>query len=236
MAQILSELVDRLQKAHGEKLISVILYGSAASEDKTDAFSDYNVLCVLREIKPDDLARSEPVFRWWREMQNPSPLLLSEREVAESIDCFAMEFHDIKERHRILFGKDVIADMAVDYSFYRAQVEHELRSKLIRLRQKAGGVLSDNEMLMRLMLDSVSTFCVLLRHVLLLSGAEAKFDKRAIIAAAHEKLGIDSAPFVALLSVREDKARGKDLKPADLFSDYLRQVEQVVQRVDAMEK
>ena len=236
MAQILSELVDRLHKAHAEKLVSVILYGSAASEDKTDAFSDYNVLCVLKEVTAADLGRAEPVFRGWREMKNPSPLLLSEHEVTGSTDCFAMEFHDIKERHKVLFGTDVVANVVVDYSFYRAQVEHELRVKLLRLRQKAGGVLSDNDLLMRLMLDSVSTFCVLFRHALLLAGAEAKFEKRAIIAAAQETLGIDPAPFVALLSVREDKGRSKDLKPAALFSDYLKQVEHVVDRVDAMEK
>ena len=34
----------------------------------------------------------------------------------------------------------------VDNSFYRAQVEHELRAKLLRLRQKASGMLSDADL------------------------------------------------------------------------------------------
>jgi hypothetical protein len=236
MAEMLTELVERLQKAHRDKLVSVVLYGSGASEDHRDAFSDFNVLCVLSEVTPGDLARSEPIFRWWREMKNPSPLLLSEREVQESTDCFAMEFHDIKERRKVLFGRDVMENLEIDNCFYRAQVEHELRAKLLRLRQKAGGVLSDNELLLRLMLDSVSTFCVLFRHALLLSGDEAKYDKRAVVLCAQEKFGIDGGPFLALLSVREDKSRAKGLTPVSLFSDYLKQIEHVVNRVDAMEK
>jgi hypothetical protein len=236
MAEMLGELVEKLQKVHGDKLVSVILYGSGASEDKRDTFSDFNVLCVLTEITPAELSRSEPIFRWWREMKNPSPLLLSESEVRQCTDCFAIEFHDIKERRKVLFGRDVVADLQVDDSFYRAQIEHELRAKLLRLRQKAGGVLSDNELLLRLMLDSVSTFCVLFRHALLLDGADAVFDKRTVVKDAHDRFGIDPAPFVALLSVREDRSRAKDLQPVSLFTDYLKQIQAVVDRVDAMEK
>ena len=89
-----------------------------------------------------------------------------------STDCFPIEFHDMQEQRRVLFGKDVIAGLAIDRSFYRAQVEHELRAKLLRLRQKGAGLLSDEKGLLRLMLDSVSTFLVLARHALLLSGVE----------------------------------------------------------------
>src|SRR5687767_5306150 len=99
MERILSELVERLQKAHGGSLVSIVLYGSAATPEGKDQRSDFNMFCVLRQVTPVELERSEPVFRWWREMQHPSPLLLSVAEVKTSTDCFAIEFHDIKERH-----------------------------------------------------------------------------------------------------------------------------------------
>ena len=47
----------------------------------------------------------------------------------------------------MLWGEDVIASLDVDRRYYRAQVEHELRSKMLRLRQKASGVLSDRKAL-----------------------------------------------------------------------------------------
>src|SRR5579863_9057405 len=168
--QQLYELVERLQKAHSGRLVSVILYGSAASGDHHEKFSDLNVLCVLTEVTRTALDDSELVFKWWRAHGNPSPLLLSEEEVRTSTDCFPIEFHDMAERRRVLFGKDVIEGLVIDKIFYRAQIEHDLRAKLLRLRQKAAGVLADKPALLRLMIDSVSNFLVLARHALLVSG------------------------------------------------------------------
>src|SRR5690349_15843489 len=103
-------------------------------------------------------------------MKNPAPLLLSIEEIRNSADSFPIEFHDISERRQVLYGEDVLAGLVIDDAWYRAQVEHELRAKMLRLRQKAGGLLSDSELLLRLMTDSVSTFCVLFRHALRLAG------------------------------------------------------------------
>ena len=49
------------------------------------------------------------------------------------------------------------------------------------------------DLLRRLLLDSVSTFCVLFRHALLLSGAEAGDHKRDVIARSKETFGIDAS-------------------------------------------
>lgn len=234
MEQKLQDLVDRLRGVHGERLVSVILYGSAASGDYHGEFSDLNVLCVLSRVGPAELAASEPVFKWWRD-GNPSPLLLSEEEVRTSTDCFPIEFHDMQERRRVLFGKDVIEDLQIDKSFYRAQVEHDLRAKLLRLRQKAAGVLGDKPALLRLMIDSAPNFLVLSRHALLLSGVQTGTQKRDT-ARNLNALGVDAAPFDTLLDLRERKTKPGDMDVASLFGSYLRQIEAVVAHVDRLEK
>jgi len=236
MERVLSKLVERLKKTYQDRLVSVILYGSGAAGDHHRRFSDLNILCVLREVTPRELGESAAIVHWWREQGNPSPLLLSEEEVRTSTDCFPIEFHDIKERRRVLYGQDVAADLAIDKCFYRAQVEHDLRAKLLRLRQKAAGVLSDKDLLRALLLDSVSTFCVLFRHALLLAGHEAKFEKREVIRQAREKFGVDGAPFERLLDLREGKIKPRDLDPGPLFADYLREILKVIDVVDRLEK
>lgn len=236
MERVLNQLLERLQKTYQDRLVSVVLYGSAAVGDHHGRFSDLNILCVLRQVTPRELAESAPVFRWWRELDNPSPLLLSAEEVRTSTDCFPIEFHDIRERHRILHGEDLFADLEIDNSFYRAQVEYELRSKLLRLRQKAAGALGDKDLLRRLLADSLSTFCVLFRHALVLSGVPARFEKRQVIAQAAEKYGLDPAPFLALLDLREQKIKPRDLDPGPLFEKYLKQIQVVVDAVDRLEK
>jgi hypothetical protein len=232
--QLPKELAQKLQKAHGDRLVSVVLYGSAAVLGSQDRMSDFNILCVLTEVTPDTLRASEPVFRWWREMKNPAPLLLSREELYTSTDCFPMEFHDIKERHCILAGENVIAGLEVDERFYRAMVEHELRAKMLRLRQKAGGVLSENDLLLRLMADSISTFCVLFRHAVRLGGDQPVYEKREVVEAASRRFGLDAAPFHTLLDVREDKVKPRDVQPIPLFREYLKQIHVVVSAVDQM--
>jgi hypothetical protein len=236
MERKLTDLVERLQKAHGNSLVSVVLYGSGAGDEHSGKFSDLNILCVLTDVTPDELEQSEPVFRWWRDQGNPAPLLMSEHEVLTSTDCFPIEFHDMTRQHRILYGKDVVSTMRVDDSFYRAQVEHELRAKLLRLRQKASGVMSDKDLLRKLLADSLSTFCVLFRHALMLKGLEAQMKKRDVIAQAREVFGIDTAPFEKLLDLRQEKIKPRDLDPGSLLGPYLKQISVVIDAVDGLEK
>jgi hypothetical protein len=236
LTEALNQIVEKLKASYGDRLVSVVLYGSSITSDHHAHFSDLNVLCVLTQITPRELAQGEEVFRWWREQGSPSPLLLTEHELATSTDCFAIEFNDIKQHHQILFGKDVVTPLVVDNSFYRAQVEHDLRAKLLRLRQKAGGILSDADLLRRLLADSVSTFCVLFRHALILHGFDAPPKKRDVIARAREGFGIDPAPLEKLLDLREGRIRPRDLNPRALLGSYMLAISGVIDAVDRLEK
>jgi predicted nucleotidyltransferase len=235
MEDKLLELVDRLKQAQGESLRSVILYGSAAAGEHNEHFSDLNVLCVLTRVTPDELAASASIFEWWRKLGNPSPLLLSEEELHTSTDCFPIEFHDMQERRRVLFGPDVIENLAIDRTFYRAQVEMELRSKLLRLRQKAADVLANQPALLRLMIDSVPNFLVLARHALLVSGLPSGFRKREVVRHLPD-IGVDATPFDTLLDLRDQSKLAGDVDPAALFASYLKQIEALVGHVDQLDK
>jgi predicted nucleotidyltransferase len=235
MTQKLQELVDRLKKAHADRLVSVILYGSAVTGDHHQRYSDLNVLCVLKEVSPAALEASEPVLNWWRAQGNPSPLLLTEDEVRTSTDCFPIEFHDLVERRRVLYGPDVIEGLVIDDKFYRAQIEQELRAKFLRLRQKAGGVLTDKKALLQLMIDSAPNFLVLTRHALLFAGIPTGSPKRDITRNLAS-IGVDPQPFDTLLDLREQSKTAGDVDPGTLFASYLKQIQAVVQYVDGLEK
>jgi hypothetical protein len=230
----LKELVTKLEHAFHDRLVSVVLYGSAAGEDHHAKFSDLNVFCVLKEITPRELLECEPILKWWREHGHPAPNIMTEEEAHHSADCFPIEFRDMKDRRKVLYGLDVIADVKVDDKFYRAQIEHELRSKLFRLRQQGARVLSDPVALMKLCLDSVSTFCTLGRHALIASGAHAKTDKRAIVHQLGHTLKMDVTPFETLLDVREDKP-GVEGDPGELFAAYLQCIQRMIEFVDKLE-
>jgi len=232
----LNQLLEKLRKSYGQRLVSVVLYGSAATGDYCARFSDLNVLAVLSEITPAEIAAAGDIFRWWRGLGNPAPLLLAEHELASSTDCFAIEFHDILAHHRLLDGRDVLSALPLDDSFYRPQVEHDLRAKLLRLRQKAAGVMHDGGLLRALLLDSVSNFCVLFRHALALHGAGFPSRHRETIDLARERFGLDAAPFARLLDVREGRVNARDLDAAVLLGPYLQGISAVVEAVDRLAK
>ena len=236
MQQELSELTERLRAALTDRLVSVILYGSAAMDDWNEHSSDLNVLCVLARITPQELAQSEPIFRWWREKGNPPPLLLTDEEVRTSNDCFPMEFHDMQEHRRVLHGVDILQNLKIDRSFYRAQVEQELRAKQIRLRQRAAELLSKSGRLMQLLTDSISTFCVLGRHALILSGLQPRWRKSEIIPALEDALKMQFPAANEILAIRalRKPPAGKDA--LSLLGRYLAEIEALVRFVDGLEK
>jgi predicted nucleotidyltransferase len=232
----LSDLVQRLKTAFGDRLVSAILYGSAVMDDWHEPTSDLNVLCVMDRLSPQELGQSEPIFRWWREQGNPSPLLLTAEEVRTCTDCFPMEFHDMREHRRVLFGSDVIENLEIDRSFYRAQVEHELRAKQIRLRQQAAQVIANPDRLLKLMTDSISTFCVLGRHALILSGNPARWKKQEIVNALQEVMGRPLKAANEILAIRGAGKRSGGTEPVSLLGEYLTETDALVRFVDALER
>jgi predicted nucleotidyltransferase len=232
----LNDMVRRLENAFSDRLVSVVLYGSGATGDHHAKFSDLNILCVLKQITPRELSEAEPILHWWRGLGNSSPLLMSEEEAQNSADSFPIEFRDMQHHRKVLYGLDVIAEIEVDPKFYRAQLEHELRAKLFRLRQQAAGVLSDQAALLRLCVDSVSTFCVLGRHALLVAGVDATADRRALVAQFGTELKLDTRPFEAILDIREGKQEAVPGDPGDLFATYLESIRKMVEFVDRLGK
>jgi predicted nucleotidyltransferase len=232
--QRLAELVERLKKAFGDRLVSVVLYGSGSTDDWSQDRSDLNVLCVVSGISSDELRSAQPILHWWRQKGYPPPLLLTADEVRTSTDCFPMEFHDMQEHRRILQGADVIENLAVDDKFYRAEVEHELRAKQLRLRQQAAEVLSDPEPLLRLMTDSLSTFCVLGRHALVLGGKARSWDKNDVINALRDALASPLDAFAEILTIRTSGRRAGGVDTVQLLDRYLGDIELIVRFVDTL--
>lgn len=229
----LRELVSRARAALGERLDSIVLYGSAARGEFDSGHSDLNVLILTTALDREALRLAAPLVIWWVEAGNPQPLLFTRDEFRRSTDAFPIEIVDIQKAHRLLFGVDPISGLTVDAGQHRAQLEHEIRSKLLRLRQKAIPLLEDRKALLRLMEDSVTTFLLFVRHMLLLKGLEAPAPRRQLVTAAHQAGLIEPFCFAQLIDLREGKVSPKSVDSVQLFEDYLKQIEVLVASIDA---
>jgi hypothetical protein len=236
MEKKLDDLTQQLTNTFGERMVSVILYGSAAAGDWQERSSDLNILCVLNSLTSAELKSADRIFQAWVKQGNPPPLLLTEQEVRQSSDCFPIEFHDMQERRRVLAGRDVVADLTIDFSYYRAFVERELRTKQIRLRQKSVAVMADPERLLKLMLDSISTFCALGRHALILGKRPARWKKREILSAISDATGAPLTAANQLLDIREFGKKPAGFDAVKLLDTYLLDTNVFVSFVDSLEK
>ncbi len=224
----LARFAERLAKDLGPELVSLILFGSAASGEYSDHFSDVNLLCVVRAANPAALAAAGPAFSWWSARRKTLPVLVAEAELAGYARCFPIEFKDLKRSRRVLHGSDPVAGLELDDAYYRAEVEQELRSKLLRLRQRAGCVYHDKQLLTRLMADSFTTFLALGRHAVALGAGDPPASRAEVLAALESRFALDTGAFRTLMDVRDGALRGKTLDAAGLFARYLDTVERLV--------
>ena len=102
MEKLLNELVDRLRRDYGETLISVVLYGSAASGEFHEKFSDLNVLVVLKKLGVRELALGRETVHWWQKQKQPLPVLLESEENKKSRDVFLVVYLEIQHNKRLL--------------------------------------------------------------------------------------------------------------------------------------
>src|SRR5437868_739146 len=139
----IAELLSRLQKAAGDNLTSVILYGSAAADNFHPGISDLNILCLVRDSSFPALQALVPAAKWWTREKQPPFLVMTGRELQRSTDIFTIELLDMQQHHRVLFGEDALRDLHIPLQLHRLQVEYELREKLMLLRQNL--ILADSD-------------------------------------------------------------------------------------------
>lgn len=230
----LNALVQRLSSAAGQNLVSVVLHGSAAADDFQPEFSDVNVLGVVGELSVPAMQSLAPVLAWWSGLGYPAPLFFTGSELQAVADVFSIEMFDIKHRHRILHGKDPFQNLEVPMALHRVQLEHEIRTKLLLLRQHYLSVVGDDAKIRHLMLDSVSNFLALFRHTLIAMGETPPHHKGDVAQRISAKLGFDPQPLQQLLDVRHHKLKAETLDVNKVFAGYLRAIEAVVDAVDKL--
>jgi predicted nucleotidyltransferase len=191
-----------LVETYGAEVRSVLLYGSAAREQFHEGSSDLNILVLLRRVDAAAIRRGAALARRWVEQGNRPPLLLSEDELRRSLDIFAIEYNDIREAHRVLHGDDPFADLKIAPEHLRLQCERELKGALIQLREHCLLADGEPEELGNLLRRSISTFLVLSRTVLRLSGDDVPNGREELVEATARRVGFDAGALLEVLRAR----------------------------------
>lgn len=231
----LDELVAQLQKAYGTGLRAVVLYGSAASGEHIAKRSDYNVLVIVDRLDMDALTRAGAVARAWSEGGNPPPMTLTADEWRNSADVFPMEYADILDRHKVLYGTPPFDGISVDRHDLRLQLEHQAMGKLLQLRQGVLLAAGDRKRSLNLMTASVSTFMVIFRSVLRFHGEEIGTGSEAITKRVAALTGIKADPFVTVLKHARGEMKVPDQDVPAVLAGYVAGAQQLVAHIDQLD-
>jgi predicted nucleotidyltransferase len=224
-----------LAGAYGDALRGVVLYGSAARGEYRAGVSDLNLLVLLGDTHAATLRRGSALARAWAAENNPPPLVMSEAEFRDSVDTFPIELSDIRDAHVLLHGGDPFVGLEIRPEDLRLQLERELKGAYIRLRThyltQAGEAVKFEPVLLK----SLSTFLVMFRTVLRLSGVEVARDPEAAVRATAGRVGFDPAPLLEILAARAGRSK-LDVRPdSPVVTGYLDAVARVVEYVDRFE-
>jgi Nucleotidyltransferase domain len=232
MEKSLAQLKDRLQAAVGSNLKAIVLFGSAARGEYHEQHSDLNVLCLLGRASAEDIEALHETAAWWEKKKFPAPQIFTLEELRASADIFAIELLDMKAHHKMIYGEDFFAELSVPMQLHRLQVERELRTNWLKLRQGVLLAPQKDSVLMRLMDASVSTFVTLFRHALIVLGENEPAGRREVVAHIASLVAGKPDSFFSILDVREGKRPASEVKARETLHGYLDLVEKVTDEVD----
>jgi predicted nucleotidyltransferase len=226
------QLVDKLKVFCPTGIRAIILYGSAVAGDHVGKRSDYNVLVVMDKLGVEELKRFVGPTEQWVKAGNHSPLLFTLDGLKESADVFPIEIADIKDSHRILYGEDVVSGIELSEQNLRHQIEHELKGKVIHLRERYLATGGKPKLIVDLMMSSLSSFLVLFRAALRLYQEEVPTTKLEAVKRLSAKLQFDPGVFETVEALKAGKKKAKEVDADELFDRYLATIENVVTAVD----
>jgi hypothetical protein len=194
--------------------------------------SNYNILLILDQLgRPELDALSKPAYRWARAGNRP-PLLFTPEQFAAASDVFVIELLDMQQSRRVLCGDDPLAGVTIQEEHLRLQLERELRTRLLAVREGYLLTAGKPRFVADLMTGSLPGFLVLFRAALRLFQKDVPPHKIESLKKLAEHVRFDPGPLLEIDALRHRRVKLRDISPLGLFESYLATVEQITLAVD----
>ena len=234
MEKILEGFVQDVRDLYADELLAILLYGSAATGEHVAGRSDINTAIVLRHMTPPLLRQAAGRLRDWHRQGFATPMFFDPVYLHASLDVFAIEFLDMQERHRVLWGSDLFAELSIGRANLRFQCEQELRGKLLRLRQSYVESAHAPSELERILGMAMSSVVVLARTLLRLGGLEPSGGAETVLERVQTRFGASSVSLRKAWKLKRGEIRMTGSNLEALYQEVLEEVEGLVRVVDAL--
>lgn len=232
LQKLLPDYVEQVKTVYGDALVSLIIYGSAVGPHYNPDRSDVNVMLVLTGTGVSRLREYSPVFERWRKHRFNAPLFATKGYLRSSVDVFPLEFLDIKERHFLLAGEDVMTGLEIDMSNLRYQCEEQVKGRMVRLRGALIEAGWEKERTEKLLVMALSSLLPVFRGILRLLRLECPMDGNEVIKRLCTTLEISGEAFHTVSLIRAGEKYPGSVH--DLAGDFLAAVERLAAKLDAL--
>ena len=228
------DLTEDYRQVFGKDLVSLILYGSAASGHYVKGKSDINLLVVVTKEGINRLEDSLAIVKQWKKNRVAVPLVMTKAFIESSLDCYPIEFLNMKNSHILIHGEDVLEQLKFKPEDLRLQIEKELKGKLVLLRQSYLESEGNSRQIKQLISRSVTAFISIFNALIYLKQGSAQQKRRETIKELAKLFTFDANLFLTCVDIKEgvDKLSGEEI--ARVFNKYLREVENICNIVDGL--
>ena len=127
--------LDLIKTAFQDNLCSVIIYGSYVSGNFVEGVSDVNILILLEKSLSEQIENFGVSANKTIKSYKITPLIMTKSEFLNSADVFPMEYYDIKDRNKVIYGEDETRTLTLTKKNLRHQLEERLRGNVASMRQ-----------------------------------------------------------------------------------------------------
>ncbi len=228
-----NNIVNEIKTVFKDNLISLLLYGSYVRGGYIYKKSDINLLIVRGKRNNEELINLNNVFKKYNKKLNLAlPLVLTLDEIKTSTDVYPMEYIDIKDFHTVLFGEDVFKDIEIELKNLRLELENQVKSKLIHLRESFVNFYNRKNVLKIILLNTLSSIIVILKNILRLNNKETTNDIKQLLIFTLELTGSKVHSIEKLVEYKKGQVKYSKRQLLSLYQGIIQEFEHMSDYVD----
>ncbi len=228
----LDKLVESLKSSLSDNLVSIIAFGSQANV--LDAKLNLNLMIITNSLEAENLYEiSKPVKNWVKQ-KNPIPVIMTKDEWYSSFDVYALEYSDMKDNYRVIYGEDLVSHVSINKYFLRLQCESELKNLLLKYKNNfLMNVKSDREM-KKLLNNVIKTLVVIFRSILRLHDRAVPYRAVDIIEHCSDILSFNKIVMTKLAKIKYENDICNKQELLFIENELLKDIQSLLKQVDAM--
>jgi len=226
--------LEPVRESLAHEFLSAYLTGSVLTQGFDPRHSRVNIAIVARALPVERLDAIAAALPRPGKTLRFEPLFLTRDQIDQSLDVFPIEWLEMKERHLLLEGEDVLASVEVPRTWLRLQCEHELRGKHIHLRQVYVLHARRPAELARTLRGGASSFAALFRTLLRLGGESPPAESQRVVERVAERFGLDPRGLLSAHLVRFASRRHGREEIQSHYRRFLVEIERLIGAIDGL--